>query len=133
MAKREAKEAAGIPSWSWVGAAVGVTLALGSAGFMLLNAFSNDSSLPEIRIETDSIVRNQGGFLVPIRVINAGESVAAGLLVEGVLEERGVTVETSTITLDYVPASSERRAGLIFKRDPRALDLRVQAKGYVEP
>ena len=133
MTKKEARKDDSIPSWSWVASAVGMTLAIGSAVFMLHNALTNDSSLPEIRIETDSIVRNGGGYVVPMRVMNAGESVAADLLIEGVLEERGVTVETSRITLDYVPASSERRAGLIFRRDPRGFDMRIEAKGYVEP
>jgi uncharacterized protein (TIGR02588 family) len=59
--------------------------------------------------------------------------VAAGLMVEGVLKEGTATVETSAITMDYVPSGSQRRAGLIFSRDPRKFELQIRAKGYEQP
>jgi uncharacterized protein (TIGR02588 family) len=66
-------------------------------------------------------------------VINRGSSVAAGLVIEGVLSDNSSAVETSTITIDYVPSGSQRQAGLYFTRDPRTLRLQVRPKGYVDP
>jgi hypothetical protein len=47
-------------SWSWLVAAVGLVLVVGSAGFMLYQAFAGDSSPPELVIETDAVVPRAG-------------------------------------------------------------------------
>ena len=54
-------------------------------------------------------------------------------MVEGVLREKTATLEISAITMDYVPSGSQRKAGLIFSKDPRQFDLQIRAKGYVQP
>lgn len=122
-----------IPGWSWIFAAAGLVLAVGSAGFMLYQAFAGDSSPPQLVIETDPVVPSGRGHLVQIRVTNRGGSVAAGLVVEAILREGTATVETSTITMGFVPSGSQRRAGFFFSRDPRKFDLQILAKGYVQP
>ncbi|MDN5753024.1 MAG: hypothetical protein L0H15_07055 [Nitrosospira sp.] len=126
------KKTGDIPGWSWIFAAVGLVLTIGSAGFMLYQGFAGDSP-PELVIETDGVVPNGRGYLVQIRVTNRGGSVAAGLVVEAMLREGTATVETSTITMGYVPSGSQRRAGFFFSRDPRKFDLQILAKGYVQP
>ena len=42
-------------------------------------------------------------------------------------------VEISETTIDYVPAGSQREAGLFFIRNPQEFDLQLRAKSYVEP
>lgn len=131
--KNGEKKASNIPNWSWLVAAVGLLLVAGTVGFFLYQAFTGDGSPAEIVIETDEVVRNTGGYLVPIRVINHGDEVAAGLLVEGALMDGETEVETSSVTFDYVPVGSVRRGGLIFREDPRGYELEVQARGYALP
>lgn len=133
VGRSSAYETADIPSWSWVVAALGLMLVVGSAGFMLYRALAGDSSPPDFAIETVAVLPRGSNYLVQIRVANRGESVAAALVVEGELKEGAATVETSGITIGYVPAGSWRRAGLIFSRDPRKYDLQIQAKGYEQP
>lgn len=127
------REDAGIPGWSWAVAAAGLALVLGSAGFMLYQQFTADTSPPEIAIATESIGPRGSSFLVEILITNRGGSAAAGLVVEGVLKEGSPLGETSSITLDYVPARSERRAGLFFTKDPQKFDLQLRAVGYRDP
>ena len=122
-----------IPGWSWIFAAVGLALVVGTAGFMLYRALAGDSSPPELVLETEAVSSSGHGYLVQIRVTNRGGSVAAGLMVEGTLREGNATVETSTITISYVPSGSQRKAGLFFSRDPRKFSLQVRAKGYEQP
>ena len=64
---------------------------------------------------------------------NASRRTAAAVSIEGTLRDGGQTVETSTATLSFVPGHSERKAGLIFTRDPRRHALEVRATGYEEP
>jgi uncharacterized protein (TIGR02588 family) len=55
------------------------------------------------------------------------------LLVEGVLKDGAEIIETSEVTIDYVPAGSQRQAGLFFIRDPQQYELQLSAKGYEQP
>lgn len=134
MAERSRSEkAGGIPAWSWLVAIVGLALVAGSAGFMLYRVFAGDASPPQFVIDADEVVAHESGYLVPIRVTNRGGSTAAALVVEGVLKEDSTTMEASTVTIGYVPAGSQRRAGLVFARDPRKFELQIRAKGFEQP
>lgn len=132
MPKRS-KISSEIPFWEWVVGAIGLVFVLTSIGFMLYQAFVVEEFAPEILIETEAIEPSGGVYLVKIRVTNRGGLVAAGLVVEGILKEGDEIVETSEITIDHVPAGSERKAGLFFTRDPEGLDLQLRAKGYQQP
>ena len=127
------KETKHLPAWSWALAAFGLALVTGSAGFMLYQAFGGESSPPQLVIETGDVVVSGTGYLVPFRVTNRGGSVAAQLGVEGRLIEGQETVEESTVTIDYVPARSDRRGGLFFTKDPRQYALEIRATGYRDP
>ena len=108
-------------------------LVVGSAGSILYKAIIGDSSAPAIVTQVDSVVPQRHGFLVQISVLNSGGSVAAGLVVEAALKNESATLETSTITMGYVPSGSRRKAGLYFTKDPRRFDLQVRAKGFEQP
>ena len=134
MAKRKhADSTSEIPSWSWVTAAIGLVLAASSIGFMLYQAFVVDEFAPEIAIVAEEIVPNGNGYLVKLRVTNHGGMVVAGLVVEGTLKDGGEILETSEVTIDYLPAGSHRKAGLFFTKDPRELGIELRAKSYQEP
>ena len=134
MASRNRKEvAAAIPVWSWVAAAVGLILVGGSAGFLLYQQFANDHTPPLMEIKVESVVPSGEGYVVKISVTNQGSAVASGLVIEGVLSDKSSAVETSTITIDYVPSGSQRQAGLYFTRDPGRFNLQILPKGYVDP
>ena len=125
MTARNRKEvAAAIPVWSWVAAALGLILVAGSVGFMLYQHFAEDRTPPLVAIEVQSVVPSGDGYVVTIDVTNRGSAVASGLVIEGVLNDTATAVETSTITIDYVPSGSHRQAGLYFSRDPGGLTCR---------
>ena len=134
MATRSRKAVpAAIPIWSWVAAALGLILVAGSVGFMLYQHFAENRTPPLVAIEVQSVVPSGKGYVVTIDVTNRGNEVASGLVIEGVLTEAATPVETSTITIDYVPSGSHRQAGLYFTRDPGRFNLEIQPKGYVDP
>ena len=49
-------------------------------------------------------------------VINNGEQTASNVEIEGVLKNGSESVETSGVTIDYVPSKSEAKGGLFFKK-----------------
>ena len=132
MTKRTEKKG-DIPAWEWVVGGIGFVFVVASIGFMLYQAFVVDEVAPEIVFETEDIVRSGSSYLVKVQVTNHGELVVSGLVIEGILLEGEEEVESSETTIDYVPAGSQRKAGLFFTRDPQDFDLQLRAKSYVEP
>ena len=124
---------ASVPAGSWATAALGLLLVALAAGFMFYQEFARDDSPPLVAIVIEGITPSGDDYVVQIGVTNRGHSVAAGLVIEGTLSENSSAVETSTITMDYLPSGSQRKAGLYFSRDPRKFRLQVRPKGYVEP
>lgn len=127
------KEQDKIPLLEWLTAAFGLALVLFCVAFLLYQAFSGKAEPPDVTFEVERVYDTRGGFLVEIHIFNRGATTAAGLQVEGSLREDDEVVETSELTLGYLPPHSEREAGLFFTRDPRGLELSLRAKGYQEP
>jgi uncharacterized protein (TIGR02588 family) len=122
-----------IPATEWVVAAIGAVLVAGTIGDLAWLALSRDEAPPHVRVVVGSVHALQHHYLVEFRAINDGAKAAAELLIEGELEGPDGVVETSEATIDYLPPRSEREGGLIFSRDPRRHELRLGAKGYVDP
>jgi uncharacterized protein (TIGR02588 family) len=122
-----------IPVTEWIVAGVGALLVAGVIGYLIVLATTRDATPPEVRVVAQRVLELPGGWLVEFRAINDGAQAAAQLLVEGELRGPGDASETSEATIDYLPARSEREGGLIFSRDPRGHELRLRAKGYVQP
>jgi uncharacterized protein (TIGR02588 family) len=119
--------------WEWSIGLLGLGLVLSVVGFLLYEASREGDSPPRIEIETGEVLRNGGSYLVKLRVANRGETPAAQVAIEGTLNQGDRTLETSTVTLGYVPAESQRDAGLFFQRDPAQYTLKLRALGYETP
>lgn len=122
-----------VPVTEWIVAAIGALLVAGTIGYLVYLATARDDTPPDVRVVAQGVRALQGGWLVQFRALNAGAQAAAELQVEGELVGPDGPIETSEATIDYLPARSEREGGLIFREDPRAHELRLRAKGYVNP
>lgn len=122
------------PVLEWVCAALGGLLTAATLTVVALQIpGSDDAAAPDLRVEVTGVVPAASGALVRITVSNAARRTAAGVEVEGRLEEAGRVVETSRATFNYVPSGSAARGGLWFTRDPARYTLLVRAVGYSEP
>ena len=72
-------------------------------------------------------------YLLQIVVRNEGHSSAAQVPIEGSLLEGDKVVETSEVTIDFVPENSERQIYLQFTLDPKRFTLEVRALGSSPP
>jgi len=124
---------AGTSPLEWAVAAFSLLLVLGVAGFLLHDAFRSPASPPRIILQVDSVVRAGRGYLVEFRAHNTGRTTAAGLEVEGEILADTESVETTQVTIDYVPAKGSTAAGLYFANDPRRHRLELRPKGYDRP
>jgi uncharacterized protein (TIGR02588 family) len=122
-----------VPPWEWAFGIAGFALVAATVVFLGYKAIANDDAPPDIAIRTDSVAAVGGGYLVAISAVNRGDRAAANVQVQGDLRSESGTVETSEMTFQHLPARSERKGGLFFTRDPRALRLTVSARGYEHP
>ena len=117
----------------WISAAIGLVIAIALLGFIASDALRTSDGPPILTVTPADIVTGEGVYVVEVKIANASRRTAAAVSIEGTLQDGGQTVETSTATLSFVPGHSERKAGLIFTRDPRRHALEVRATGYEEP
>ncbi|MEC9483611.1 MAG: hypothetical protein UMU75_09870 [Halomonas sp.] len=114
-------------------AAVGLVIVLGLSGFMFWQAVVGESSLPNIAVQPVRMVENGSSHLVELNVTNLGGRTAAGVTIKGELLHDGEVIETSRVTISFVPPHSEAIAGLYFDHAPRKETLRLSAEGYHQP
>ena len=127
-------EAPQIPVWEWVVAALGLLLLISTIGFLLYETVSKDDSPPDIVVEAAAPFKASNGYVVAVRAINRGGETAAKLIIAGELRDRSSQiVETAQIEFDFLAGHSEASGGLIFKNDPRQLELKLVPKSYVSP
>lgn len=133
-AEARQKEQKGPSALEWASGAVGAILAIGTLVFIAMEAIEPAAEKPPIlNVQPTGIVAEGGLYVVELKVKNRAGQTAAAVEIEGELKQAGSTVETSNATLSYVPGHSERRAGLVFTRDPRRYSLEVRATGYERP
>lgn len=121
------------PLSEWLVALLGLLVVLSALGFLGYEAVAGDTTAPDPLIRVTDIESVGGGYLAQLEILNQGGDTAAGLTVEGTLTRGGRVVETSDVTLDYLPGGSVREAGLFFSRNPRQGRLELRALGFQEP
>lgn len=119
--------------WEWAVAALGVVLITTAIGYMAYSALTTRAELPSVFVIAESIAPSGEGYVVTIKATNRGESTAAALTIQGTLMQEGSPVESSEITMDYLPRMSDRKAGLFFTRDPSQYRIDLHPKGYTDP
>ena len=121
------------PFWEWVVAGFGLLLLVATLGYLTWHAVSSPLTEPQPVIEVLGVERQQQHFLVRIRVYNQGRTTAQALRIVGQLKRQDQVVETSELEVAYLPAESRRDAGLLFRQDPRTLQLELEPRSYQKP
>ena len=119
--------------WEQAVALLGALLVGGVFAYLGWQALTASKGPPVISVQVTAIEPQPTGYLVRFEARNDGGSSAAAVEIVGLLTEGAATREEGRATLDYLPANSSDRGGLLFTRDPRRLHLDVRASGYAEP
>ena len=122
------------PLVEWLSAAIGLVIVGTMFGFLAVEAVRQRDGIPPLmEPAVVGLVLANGHYVVEVEVKNVSRKTGAGVQIEGVLRRGGSDVETSTATIAYVPGESQRRAGLVFTRDPREYRLQLRVTGYERP
>jgi uncharacterized protein (TIGR02588 family) len=126
-------EKTGPTTTQWVVGIGSTLLVLALLAFVVYEAISGTDSPPVVVVRVERVLPVPGGYVVEVGAYNEGGTTASALQIEGTLKQDTVTVETSTATIQYVPAETEREAGLFFTKDPLQYKLEVRPLGYDRP
>ena len=130
MAERKSRPA----PLEWVAASIGLAIFIGLFAILFARALNDDKThTADLTVENHRMVATPTGTRVTFDVRNRSGQTAAAVQIKGRLLEGGSEVESSEVTLDYVPARSRVRAGLMFSEAPHGRRVEVHAVGYREP
>lgn len=117
------------PALEWIAAAIGLVLLLAVFAVIAREALGGETDqLPAIEVRATRVAPAGKGFVVEFEAANTASGTAAAVTVEAKLGD-----ETSTATLDYVPAHGAVKGGLFFTGDPRGQPLELRATGFQTP
>lgn len=123
-----------IPLVEWIAAFFGLAVVAGMIAFLALEAVKERDDVPPfLTVQPLRLAEMDGQYVVEIQVNNATFKTGAAVQVEGKLSKGGSDVETSNVSLSYVPGRSHRRAGLVFRHDPRRYNVSLRVTGYERP
>lgn len=129
--KKEAQKR--IPALEWLAALIGLAIVAGMFAFLIAEALRSDAGKPPM-MHVELVELTSGdAYVLEVEVVNSSGQTGAAVQIEGELRQGGRVVETSNANLSYVPGNSQRRAGLIFTRDPRRYELELRVTGYEQP
>jgi uncharacterized protein (TIGR02588 family) len=116
----------------WATGAVSTILITALIGWIGYQAATQEDGPPALSVTIVSSAGRAGGYLVMFDVENTADRTAAAVVVRGEITDGDTVIETVETTLDYVPARSRARGGLIFRNDPIGRS-RIAATGFSEP
>ena len=115
--------------WSVFG--ISLVLIATVVGLLLYEHFTTGRGPADLAVTLGEAVASTGGYAVPVDVRNSGGTSAEDVQVSVSL--RGAAAEAAGVTLPYVPYRSQRRAWVMFDRDPSAGTLEARVLGYRQP
>lgn len=121
------------PLLEWVVGGLGALLVGSAIALLVYHSLTRDRTPPDVRLVAERVLDLRTGYLVQFRAFNEGRSAAAQLTIEGELVGPDGKTELSEAVFEYLPPRSGREGGLYFSQDPRAGQLSLRPKGYVEP
>lgn len=131
--KISAKQTNKTPALEWLVAAIGFIVVIGTLGFLLFDAVTEQDTPPQIIVEAKEIVPTQNGFLVKLEIENKGDNHASEVEVEGKLMQGEQEKETSSVAIGYAPSHSKRQGGMFFTENPKDFELKLRVLGYAKP
>lgn len=127
------RKAQGTSVVEWLAAGIGAVLFAVMIGYMIVVGLKEAEGVPTVRISAEAPVRQGDTFLVRFEARNEGNQTASGLVVRATLSQGETEIETSEVTIDYLPTGSTRSGGFFFKHDPQAYSLELAPVGYLDP
>lgn len=117
----------------WTVFAISIAIIAVTAWLLLDDAVSMGEKKANLRVATGKPVQSADGYAVPVVVTNDGDATAEQARIEMVLMANGKAVETSELTVAFVPRKSRREGVVVFRHDPACCELVTRTVAYEKP
>lgn len=117
----------------WAVFAVGLVLVLATLGYLVRESAVGDGGPPEIVVHLGEPQPSAGGHLLPVEVVNGGQTTAEDVLVPIFLEMADGKREEAELNIAFVPRHSKRNGWVSFRNDPRRGTLSLGAMAFEAP
>lgn len=117
----------------WTVFAISIAIIAVTAWLLLDDAVSMGEKRANLRVEAGKPAQTADGYAVPVVVTNDGDATAEQARIEMVLLADGKEVETSELTMAFVPRKSRREGVVIFRHDPACCELVARTVAYEKP
>ncbi|MCZ2826787.1 MULTISPECIES: hypothetical protein [unclassified Modestobacter] len=113
--------------------------ALGAVVVLLVLAFLAHQAVvvrdggPQLSVTVTEAQQVEGGWAVPVEVVNEGGQTAEQVEVTGVLSRDGSEVQQATATFSYLAPGSLQSGALLFSADPTDGRLEIRPAAYTLP
>ena len=111
---------------------VSALLLLGAIGFLIWEGVSLTEP-PRFEAETGVMWTSDGRYYLPMEVYNSGGESVQNLGLSVTLKDGGETVTRAETAIAWLPAHSQRRAVVIFDRNPETYRVVTDFEGYEPP
>lgn len=110
----------------------GLIILLAIFGYLIYQATWKESGPPQLSV-TSSPALNMTENAYEVHIVNTGRQTAVNAGVKVSLYQNGKSVESTTLSFDYIPTKSEVKGWAVFsaKRTPTD-SLVVSSKGYIK-
>jgi uncharacterized protein (TIGR02588 family) len=117
----------------WTVFAVGLVLVLATLGFLVRESIVGAGGPPEVVARLGEVRPSEGGYLVPVEVVNIGQTTAEDVLVPIYLDLPDGRREEAELNIAFLPRDSKRDGWVSFRDDPRRGRLSLGALAFEVP
>ena len=117
----------------WAVFAASLVIVGACVALLIVSMTRSADAPPDLRLSVGEPQRAANGFMVPVRIHNAGDHTAEQVVAEVTLLSGEKEVERAELTFAFVPRRSERHAVVLFRQDPRCCRIEARALGFGKP
>jgi uncharacterized protein (TIGR02588 family) len=123
-----------VKNWlEWTVFAVGLLLLVATLGYLVRETLVSKKGPPDIVVSLGPARPSASGYLVPVEVMNRGETTAEDVRVPVFLDNPDGEPEEAELSVAFLPSESRREGWLSFRGDPARGTLRVGAVAFEVP
>ncbi|MAM75376.1 MAG: hypothetical protein CMO29_16395 [Tistrella sp.] len=117
----------------WIIASVAAAALVALAAWLGYLALTEPAGTPALAVRPTAVQQAGAGWVVTFEARNTGPRTASEVEIEGEILADGHVLARGRTRIDYLPARSTRKGGILFDRDPTGAALRMRAVGYADP
>jgi len=106
----------------WIIFSISLLLTAGTIGYLGYKTYTHQPSPPDILVRYTPDPTDNAPYRYHLVIENIGGETAEEVLIEVILQESEETIESSEVTLSFVPKKSTQESWVNFTNDPASAD-----------